>query len=168
MSIVGALRRVNFNRIMNSVEGSKAPSQKLLLPVNLSFSASDGEFFRANRALFESCGFEIEDFGKNYYRIAAIPAWLEFSEAEKFVRDIVENSAENGIRARARRLGDEIFAALAVSRIGIGGFECSESKALSLLRDLLECPMHMTSPDGRKTLSEFSAAALARLFGESL
>lgn len=168
MSIVGALRRVNFNCIMNALEGRKAVSQKLLLPINISFSSLDGEFFRANRELFESCGFEIEDFGKDYYRIAAIPAWLEFSESEKFVRDIVESSGESGVRSRARRLGDEIFASMAVSHTGIGAFVCDEVSATRLLRNLLLCPMHMTSPDGRKTLCEFSAATLARLFGEGL
>ena len=78
MSILSALRRVDFNRIMKALEGEKTPSQKLLLPITMEFGISDDEFFRANRALFESCGFEIDDFGKGYYRIAATPAWLEF------------------------------------------------------------------------------------------
>ena len=126
MSILSALRRVDFNRIMKALEGEKTPSQKLLLPITMEFGISDDEFFRANRALFESCGFEIDDFGKGYYRIAATPAWLEFSEAEKFVRDIVESSSESGLRTRSKRLGDEMFAYIAAGKIGIGGFVCTE------------------------------------------
>lgn len=167
MSVLAALRRVGFNRIMKSLEGRKAASQKLLLPATIGFSPADDEFFRANRGLFESCGFEIDDFGKGYYRISAAPAWLEFSETEKFVRDIVESSAEGGIGRRNKRLGDEIFAAAAAARIGMGGFLCAEESAVSLLSELLECPMHMTSPDGRKTLYEISHARLLSLFGEN-
>ncbi len=167
MSVLAALRRVGFNRIMKSLEGRKATSQKLLLPATIGFSPADDEFFRANRGLFESCGFEIDDFGKGYYRISAAPAWLEFSETEKFVRDIVESSAEGGIGRRNKRLGDEIFAAAAAARIGMGGFSCTEESAVSLLSELLECPMHMTSPDGRKTLYEISHARLLSLFGEN-
>lgn len=167
MSVLAALRRVGFNRIMKSLEGRKAASQKLLLPATIGFSPADDEFFRANRGLFESCGFEIDDFGKGYYRISAAPAWLEFSETEKFVRDIVESSAEGGIGRRNKRLGDEIFAAAAAARIGMGGFSCTEESAVSLLSELLECPMHMTSPDGRKTLYEISHARLLSLFGEN-
>lgn len=167
MSVLAALRRVGFNRIMKSLEGRKAASQKLLLPATIGFSPADDEFFRANRGLFESCGFEIDDFGKGYYRISSAPAWLGFSEAEKFVRDIVESSAEGGIGRRNRRLGDEIFAAAAAARIGMGGFSCTEESAVSLLSELLECPMHMTSPDGRKTLYEISHARLLSLFGEN-
>ena len=152
MSILSALRRVDFNRIMKALEGEKALSQKLLLPITMELGISDDEFFRANRALFESCGFEIDDFGKGYYRIAATPAWLEFFEAEKFVRDIVESSSESGLRTRSKRLGDEMFASIAAGKIGIGGFICTEESATSLLSNLLSCPMHMTSPDGRKTL----------------
>lgn len=167
MSILSALRRVDFNRIMKALEGEKTPSQKLLLPITMEFGISDDEFFRANRALFESCGFEIDDFGKGYYRIAATPAWLEFSEAEKFVRDIVESSSESGLRTRSKRLGDEMFAYIAAGKIGIGGFVCTEESATSLLSDLLSCPMHMTSPDGRKTLYEISHSRLLSLFGEN-
>lgn len=167
MSILSALRRVDFNRIMKALEGEKTPSQKLLLPITMEFGISDDEFFRANRALFESCGFEIDDFGKGYYRIAATPAWLEFSEAEKFVRDIVESSSESGFRTRSKRLGDEMFAYIAAGKIGIGGFVCTEESATSLLSNLLSCPMHMTSPDGRKTLYEISHSRLLSLFGEN-
>lgn len=167
MSILSALRRVDFNRIMKALEGEKALSQKLLLPITMEFGISDDEFFRANRALFESCGFEIDDFGKGYYRIAATPAWLEFFEAEKFVRDIVESSSESGLRTRSKRLGDEMFAAIAAGKIGIGGFICTEESATSLLSNLLSCPMHMTSPDGRKTLYEISHSRLLSLFGEN-
>lgn len=167
MSILSALRRVDFNRIMKALEGEKTPSQKLLLPITMEFGISDDEFFRANRALFESCGFEIDDFGKGYYRIAATPAWLEFSEAEKFVRDIVESSSESGLRTRSKRLGDEMFASIAAGKIGIGGFICTEESATSLLSNLLSCPMHMTSPDGRKTLYEISHSRLLSLFGEN-
>ena len=167
MSILSALRRVDFYRIMKALEGEKTPSQKLLLPITMKFGISDDEFFRANRALFESCGFEIDDFGKGYYRIAATPAWLEFSEAEKFVRDIVESSSESGLRTRSKRLGDEMFASIAAGKIGIGGFVCTEESATSLLSNLLSCPMHMTSPDGRKTLYEISHSRLLSLFGEN-
>lgn len=167
MSILSALRRVDFNRIMKALEGEKALSQKLLLPITMEFGISDDEFFRANRALFESCGFEIDDFGKGYYRIAATPTWLEFSEAEKFVRDIVESSSESGLRTRSKRLGDEMFASIAAGKIGIGGFICTEESATSLLSNLLSCPMHMTSPDGRKTLYEISHSRLLSLFGEN-
>ncbi len=167
MSILSALRRVDFNRIMKALEGEKALSQKLLLPITMEFGISDDEFFRANRALFESCGFEIDDFGKGYYRIAATPAWIEFSEAEKFVRDIVESSSESGLRTRSKRLGDEMFASIAAGKIGIGGFICTEESATSLLSNLLSCPMHMTSPDGRKTLYEISHSRLLSLFGEN-
>lgn len=167
MSILSALRRVDFNRIMKALEGEKALSQKLLLPIIMEFGISDDEFFRANRALFESCGFEIDDFGKGYYRIAATPAWLEFFEAEKFVRDIVESSSESGLRTRSKRLGDEMFAYIAAGKIGIGGFVCTEESATSLLSNLLSCPMHMTSPDGRKTLYEISHSRLLSLFGEN-
>lgn len=165
MNISAALRRVNFNKIMTALDGRKAASQNLLLPITIGFAAIDDEFFAANRPLFESCGFAVEEFGRGYYRITAIPVWLPYGNVEKFIRDFVETCAENGMRARAKRMGDEIFAKLAVEHIGTEGFECTEMSATNLLSELLECPVHMTSPDGRKTLFELSDARLTSAFG---
>ena len=83
------------------------------------------------------------------------------------MRDIVESSSESGLRTRSKRLGDEMFASIAAGKIGIGGFICTEESATSLLSNLLSCPMHMTSPDGRKTLYEISHSRLLSLFGEN-
>lgn len=165
MNISAALRRVNFNKIMTALDGRKAASQNLLLPITIGFAAIDDEFFAANRPLFESCGFAVEEFGRGYYRITATPVWLPYGNVEKFIRDFVETCAENGMRARAKRMGDEIFAKLAVEHIGTEGFECTEMSATNLLSELLECPVHMTSPDGRKTLFELSDARLTSTFG---
>lgn len=165
MNISAALRRVNFNKIMTALDGRKAASQNLLLPITIGFAAIDDEFFAANRPLFESCGFAVEEFGRGYYRITATPVWLPYGNVEKFIRDFVETCAENGMRARAKRMGDEIFAKLAVEHIGTEGFECTEMSATNLLSELLECPVHMTSPDGRKTLFELSDARLTSAFG---
>ncbi len=164
MSISAALKRVTYARIMG--EGfEKVSSQKLLIPANLNFERADSECFEANLEAFENCGFEIERFGKNFYKILSVPPWLDFADAENFVRDFVEVAREGGASPRVRSLSAEHFARSAVRRIGAAAFECTSERAFGLLSDLMKCPSHLTSPDGKPTLRELSAAELSRMFG---
>lgn len=164
MSISAALKRVAYARIMG--DGfEKVPSQKLLIPANLNFERADSECFAANLEAFENCGFEIEQFGKNFYKILSVPPWLDFADAENFVRDFVEVAREGGASPRVRSLSAEHFARSAVRRIGAAAFECTAERASALLSDLMKCPSHLTSPDGKPTLRELSAAELSRMFG---
>lgn len=162
LSISAALKRIDYEKIL---AGEKlANSQKFLIAVNLKFERADAEFFEANRSSFENCGFEIENFGGNFYRITAAPAWLDFSEVENFARDFVELAREENQSLKPRALATEHFARIAVRRIGAASFDCTESNAIALLAELLKCPSHVSSPDGKPTIREISAADFARMF----
>ncbi|MBQ6534851.1 MAG: hypothetical protein IJI37_06735, partial [Opitutales bacterium] len=165
MSISAALKRVRYEEILASLGGSREPSQTLLVPISLKFDRGDGEYFSANRAAFEGCGFSIEDFGKNFYRITAIPAWLEYSNAENFVRDFVEVAREESRTLKKAAMSNADFARALVGRIGAASFECNAQSAGALLARLLSCANHISSPDGRAAVKEISEAELARMFG---
>lgn len=165
MSISSAIKRIDYTRIVSS-SAAGAASQKLLIPVNLNFDRSDAECFLANISAFENCGFEIEEFGKNFYRVISAPAWLDFSDVENFVRDFVEIARDESESLKKRSFSMEHFARLAVRRVGGASFECTADNALALLNELLNCPAHLSSPDGKPTLKEFSAAELLRMFAQ--
>lgn len=163
MRIGAALRRVRYARIVGGDTATQ--SQKLLIPVSLKFERADADVFEASRPAFASCGFDVEDFGKNFYKISAAPAWLEFGEIENFVRDFVEECRAEDKAVRPRALGAEAFARLASKRLSSAGFVCDESSAKNLLSELVACDFHMTSPDGKPTLREISESEISRMFG---
>lgn len=162
MSILHALRRIGYSRIINALSEKNAKSQTLLIPISLKLENIEDDFFVANKTAFESCGFGVEDFGSNCYRITAIPAWLDVSAAEVFLKDVIESSVEQGGITCRRKLGDDAFARAMSAKITARDFACSEISAYELLKDLLSCEMYMTSPDGYLTLKEYSFAELAK------
>lgn len=163
MSISSALRRVKYSRIMESMGNAEKKSQMLLMPISLKLDRGDSEYFEANAQYFAACGFEIENFGRDFYKITAIPDWMKIGDAENFVRDFVSLARDEGRGMKKKRVSDELFARMAVSRMG-AGFECNELSATALLSELLECPGHISSPDGIPTLKELPMGDISKLF----
>ena len=155
---------MRYEEILHALRGSNAISQTLLVPISLKFERGDDEYFSANRKAFETCGFQIEDFGKAFYRILAIPAWLKYANAENFIRDFVEIAREENKTLKKSGMSDESFAKALVERIGSASFDCNEVSATELLARLLSGDNHMTSPTGSLTLKEISDSELARFF----
>ena len=163
MNVSAAIKRVRYAEIMESLEGCPPQSQGLLIPISLKFERSDDECFAANRKAFEACGFEIEDFGRCVYRIISVPAWVAYEAAENFIRDFVELARDENRNVK-RELSADMFARLAVRRIGSAGFAVTEASAQALLDRLLRCPSHASSPDGKPTIKEISEAEISRMF----
>ena len=156
MSVTSALRRVHYQRAMDSMKSGKAVSQRLLIPASIKLDRADADFYETNKKAFKACGFDIEEFGPNFYRIYASPDWLPLGDLEGFIRDFIELARDESRVLKKRVLADETFARIISSKINMTGFVCTQTSAMSLLGDLLKCPGHMSAPDGKPTLKEFS------------
>ncbi len=166
MSIPAALKRISYDKIMRSLEGEKAEAQALLIPINIEFTRSDNEIFKNNLSAFQKCGFSIEEFGENFYRISAIPTWIEFTLAGKFIEDFVEIAKEEGSSFGKKTLANQVFAKLASTRTQGADLIEHADMAKLLLKNLFACKSPMFTPDGKRTCKEISAAEIKAFFGE--
>ena len=166
LSIPAALKRINYERIVRNFEGEKPKSQTLLITVNIEFDRLDDEVFRRNLRGFKVCGFDIEEFGERFYRVGAIPLWLEFSDVESFVKDFVELAREEGFEIGRKNLSEQMFARLAVKMSRGSKIAESEFAANSILDDLFSSKSPMFSPEGKRTCKEITAAEIRAFFGE--
>lgn len=66
MSVTSALRRVHYQRAMDSMKSGKAVSQRLLIPASIKLDRADADFYETNKKAFKACGFDIEEFGPNF------------------------------------------------------------------------------------------------------
>lgn len=165
VNISAALRRVAYSRLMSALENGSAQTQMLLIPISLTLDRADAEALEANVGSFNSCGFKIENFGRNFYRVSAVPCWLDFSQVKSFVEDFIASARESS--ARARTLGADAFARAASAKVTSADFVCNAQSASALLSELLSCPSYATSPDGKPVIKEISRADLARMFNLS-
>ncbi|TVP79530.1 MAG: DNA mismatch repair endonuclease MutL [Puniceicoccaceae bacterium] len=158
-------QRVRFERILREYQTSTPPSQSLLIPQPIELEPLAVETLRVHLDLINRQGFRIEAFGRNFYRIEAVPTWLEAEQAEGFVRDMIDLLRQRGSSQKQAEL---IWAA--VARLAVEGSYrrsdlMSEAAVQQLAEDLLACQTPHTAPSGKPTFTEISWAEWARRFG---
>ena len=159
-------QRVRFERILESYKESAPPSQGLLIPHPVELEPLASEALLAHLDLVNAQGFHIEEFGRHFYRIEAVPAWLEPEQAEGFVRDMGDLLRQRGGSRKQSELVWEAVAKLAVQGSYRRSDSMSEAGVQQLAEALLHCETPHTSPFGKPTFSEISWSEWERRFGK--
>ena len=159
-------QRVRFERILKSYKESTPPSQRLLIPHTVELEPLASEALLTHLDLINKQGFQVEEFGRHFYRIEALPAWLELEQAEGFVRDMVDLLRQRGGSRKQSELVWESVAKLAVEGSYRRKDNVSEAAVQQLAEALLACETPHTSPFGKPTFSEISWSEWERRFGK--
>ena len=159
-------QRVRFERILKSYKDSTPPSQRLLIPHTVELEPLASEALLTHLDLINKQGFQVEEFGRHFYRIEALPAWLELEQAEGFVRDMVDLLRQRGGSRKQSELVWESVAKLAVEGSYRRNDNVSEAAVQQLAETLLACETPHTSPFGKPTFSEISWSEWERRFGK--
>ena len=159
-------QRVRFERILKSYKESTPPSQRLLIPHTVELEPLASEALLTHLDLINKQGFQVEEFGRHFYRIEALPAWLEPEQAEGFIRDMVDLLRQRGGSRKESELIWESVAKLAVEGSYRRKDNVSEAAVQQLGEALLACETPHTSPFGKPTFSEISWSEWERRFGK--
>lgn len=160
-------QRVRFERILEGYQASTPPSQGLLIPIPIELEPLASEALLSHLERINRQGFRIEAFGRNFFRIEAIPSWLEQERAETFVRDMIDLFRQRGSSRQKGELIWESVAKLAVDGSFRRNDSLSEAAVQQLAEDLLLCNTPHTSPSGKPTFSEISWGEWERRFGNT-
>ena len=161
-----AHQRVRFEKILESFYSKYRDSQNLLLPINLEFEPLSSEALRQESELLNNYGFRIEEFGQNFFRLHAIPAWLEIKQTESFIRDLVENFRHRTSSKNSSEVHTETVAKLAIKDSFRSSDLINENQIINLLSDLMKTKSPHTSPAGKPTISEISWSDWRKRLGE--
>jgi DNA mismatch repair protein MutL len=159
-------QRVRFERILKSYKESTPPSQRMLIPHTVELEPLASEALVSHLDLINKQGFQVEEFGRHFYRIEALPAWLEPEQAEVFIRDMVDLLRQRGGSRKESELIWESVARLAVEGSYRRRDNLSEASVQQLAEALLDCETPHTSPSGKPTFSEISWSEWERRFGK--
>lgn len=162
-----AHERIWFERLQGQFKSGKVPSQRLLLPVPVELDPIASAMLLDRLAFLGEHGFEVSEFGRNFFRIEALPAWMEPSAAENFMRDFLGLLREGRLPENNAELAREELARLAVSKAVRLPVNSNETEVRSLLAQLFVTQHPLTSPTGRPTYIELNHAELARRFRKS-
>ena len=109
-------------------------------------------------------GFEVAEFGRNFFRVEAVPAWMEPADAEPFLRDLLGAFREGRLADRDADLARDELARLAVAKAVRLPEQASEAELQALVAELLATRSPLTNPAGRPTYIELNHGELARRF----
>jgi len=159
-----AHERVWFERLQHQFNGGEVASQRLLFAIPIELDAIASALLADQLAFLHRHGLEVGEFGRNFFRIEAVPIWLESGDAEVFVRDIIGLIREGRLDGKKADLAREELARLAVQKAVRLPPTINEAEALALVSQLFACTQPHTSPAGRPTHFELSRSELARRF----
>jgi len=159
-----AHERIWYERLKEQFSRDGVPVQRLLLPVSLELNPVSSALLADHLAFFRRHGLEISEFGRNFFRVEALPAWLEPGDAEGFVRDLLGAAREGRIPASDIDLARDELARIAAAKAVRLPAAIGEGAALALVRELFETSTPGSSPAGRPTYVELNHSELARRF----
>lgn len=166
LNIRFARERIWFERILERFRNEVPVSQQLLIPEPIEFEPILADALTRNLQTLTAAGFEIEEFGRNFFRVNAVPDWLgENANAVAFVRDLVARIARLPAEFSRTNVAHETLARIAGAHVSAGTENFDAEKINLLLRELFACEQPNVSPNGQKIFVEISHQEISRKFG---
>ncbi|MFZ5495299.1 MAG: DNA mismatch repair endonuclease MutL [Verrucomicrobiota bacterium] len=159
-----AHERVWFERLQAQFAIGEVASQRLLFAVPVELDAIASALLLDRLRFLHRHGLEVAEFGRNFFRIEAVPVWLDPADAEEFLRDVIGLLREGRLDEKRADLAREELARMAAARAVRLPSALAEHEALALVSQLFACQHPHTSPGGRPTHFEISRGELARRF----
>jgi DNA mismatch repair protein MutL len=159
-----AHERIWFERLETQFLSGKVPSQRLLLPAPVDLDPISTAMLADRREFLHGHGFEVAEFGRNFFRIEAVPAWMEPADAEPFLREVLDAMREGSFPAKDPVLARANLARLAAARAVRLPAAPGELEVTALAASLFNTRSPLMSPSGRPIFVEISDAELARRF----
>lgn len=157
-----ALERIFFEQLQSEFAEGHTLSQRLLFAVPVELDPVATAMLVDQIAFLAGHGLEVAVFGRNFFRIEAVPAWLDPAEAEPFLRDILGRLRDGQLDPRRPEVAREQLARLAAGRAVRGAGRTDTGGELAAR--LLGCAQPLLTPGGQPTLIELSRGELARRF----
>ena len=165
LDIGAAHQRVLYEYILAQFTAQKPVSQPMLVPLSIELEPLPAAVLKERMSLLVSAGFDFEEYGRNFWRIQALPAWLEPEEALAFVRDLLAEMARREGDFGRPSLAYDALAKIAVIKARRKGDSLSDAELMELVQALFRTVQPGTCPRGRRTYVEWTDADLTRRLG---
>ena len=165
LNIGFAHQRVLYESILQQFSEQKTVSQPLLVSVHLELDPLPAAVLKEKLEFLTTAGFSFEEYGRHFWRIVALPTWLNPDVALSFIRDLLGEMARREGDFGRPTLAHDALAKMAVQRAYRKGDTLSDAELLALVQSLFQTTQPGTDPKGRRTYLEWTDADLDRRFG---
>jgi DNA mismatch repair protein MutL len=160
--------RVMLESLRRQYGSSDVARQRLLLPASVEVSGAERALLEEHRAVLESMGFLIEEFGPTTVAVRAVPALLSSEDPGKLVRDFVEVARDHADtetkQGHAMPLIDRALEFMACRAAVKFGERLPPEAIERLLKDAAELDFSSTCAHGRPTAIRLTLEDLERFF----
>ncbi|MCH6257164.1 DNA mismatch repair endonuclease MutL [Puniceicoccaceae bacterium K14] len=167
LSVNAAQRRVMYEKLCKQFSDKSPETQKLLLPVSMEFDPISSSILGDNLQFLKDHGFDVEPFGRNFYRVESSPVWLPENDLEDFVRELVGLMRQGKLSSSKLEMADRVIAEHAVLRSVQMESNLPSIALTRLLEDLFACSNPLADIDGCPTFFELSKGEIKKRFHKS-
>jgi len=141
--------RVLYERFMKQLEKRNAPSQKVLFPEIIAFSAEEESTLQSINDDLMALGFEVTSLGGGSYAINGTPAGMEGVNTVKLLQDIISS-----VGATAKESVNSIIAERLANSAAISYGEILDAKEMEqIVADLFICSNFNYTPSGKNIMT---------------
>ena len=159
-----AHQRILYEKLEQQYLDQKVPAQQLLLPVPVELDALGSSHLLDHLEFLNQSGFRLSEFGRNFFRIEAVPVWTTPEEAESLILDLVGLMKDGKMRKDKPVEAFDQIARLACAKSVRLDDSVSEREMVSLVSQLFQCKNPLISPLGKPTYFEIGKNELDRRF----
>ena len=165
MNPKAARERIVFEQLAHSPNELPIVTQTLLIPEIIKLSPAEAARLRGILDIVGKMGFHVEEFGRDTFKVDAIPLIAAKVSAAGLLTTIAQDFAEGGAR-RANTHWREELIAKSVARSCAGAYnKLTEEEAVRLVEELAASRMPYVCPHGKPIMIFTSTRELNRKFG---
>ena len=159
-----AHERVLFEQVMERLTAGRMESQRLLTPILIELSPAQRDALRLHAATLERFGMELEEFGGDSVRLAALPALLDPGECEAAVRALAEDleglAGGTGVDDALRKIAATMACHAAVK----ANYPLTLDKMRYILEELRRTAYSSVCPHGRPVVLRLTRREIEKNF----
>ena len=163
-----ARERIAYEHLLNTSHTSQTSqtSQTLLIPETVQLSPVDAARIKATLPVIASMGFQLEEFGRDTFKVDAVPQLIGSLSPSAILSTIAGDLAEGGAK-RGERWREELIAKSIAKSFAGASLALTEEGATKLVEELCACRMPYVCPRGKPVMIFTSTRELDRKFARS-
>ncbi len=168
-----AHERVLFDRLVTQVRTNSVSAQVLLLSRVIELQPFQAVALNEHLDAIRNVGLEIEQFGRNAFRICSVPAFLASVDVEQLLQEIVEEIIDTGTYAGSSEMESldkrtyKVLATMACHGAVKANQLLGREEIKHLVHEWTVIGMPTTCPHGRRIVMSVSMDELNRIFGRA-
>ena len=162
-----AQERINYERYIKAMSSEDHKKVDLLVPISIELSNKDAIILKEHMDLFESIGFDAEEFGINTIMIRSHPYFLPKGYEEQAIRKIIDIICEKESFSKEKfveKTAITLSCKMAIKANDVISLEEAEV----LLNTLRRTENPFTCPHGRPTIITYTKYDLEKLFKRAM